>query len=237
MKRSQKLFCFLTGIFMSISLLPVQVFAQDVFLLHTWEEENISALMEESAYATTDVSVQSEESMSSANTKTTTVPQVTEGTAIDQVHFPDDAFRDYVRQFDIDSDGLLETEEISVVKEIRIQNAADIHSLEGIKYFTAVQTIVCSGTLLTSLDLRGLTTLNYLDCSSCGLQRLDVSGCSSLETLWCWHNQLETLNVSYCYALTGIQCSDNHLAEIIGLNTTALTLQTLACSDNSELSN
>ena len=55
--------------------------------------------------------------------------------AIDEAHFPDPVFREYVRQFDADGDGVLNEEEILTVTMINCEGFG-IKSLEGIEFFT-----------------------------------------------------------------------------------------------------
>ena len=83
------------------------------------------------------------------------VPNAGEGVALDGIHFPDAAFRDWVAgQFDTDGDGALSAGECAAVTMIDF-TGADCASLEGIGHFTKLETLLCSKTQMTRLDLSG----------------------------------------------------------------------------------
>ena len=161
-------------------------------------------------------------------------PLVTDGTAgipIDEIHFPDDGFRAYVSEdLDPNRDGFLTRGEISRVRRI-ICTYRDAASLEGVAYFTALETLACYGCAeLTALDLSGCEALETLACSDCALTELDLSGCRALEYLNCADNRLTTLDVSGCPALQSIECNGNR---ITALDTTGCpALEYLNCTDN-----
>lgn len=58
---------------------------------------------------------------------------------INESNFPDETFRNLVRNFDVNSDGTLSDEEIAGVnKDINVYDK-NITSLKGIEYFTALE--------------------------------------------------------------------------------------------------
>ena len=66
--------------------------------------------------------------------------------------FPDENFRDYVLYFlDLDHDYTLNDAEIAAATLIDVSNA-DISSLKGIEFFTALQTLDCSENQLSSFS-------------------------------------------------------------------------------------
>ena len=82
------------------------------------------------------------------------------GVPIDNLHFPDKKFRNYVKQsFDTNSDDALSDAEIANVTSIVVKSM-DISSLQGIEYFTALQGLWCWSNQLTTLDLRNCPNLN-----------------------------------------------------------------------------
>ena len=94
-----------------------------------------------------------------------------------------------------------------------------IKSLQGIKYFTALQYLYCSGNQLTTLDISGCTSLQWLDCRNNQLTTLDISGCTSLQWLDCRNNQLTTLDISGCTSLQWLDCRNNQLTTLDLRNT------------------
>ncbi|MBR1438905.1 MAG: M4 family metallopeptidase, partial [Synergistaceae bacterium] len=142
------------------------------------------------------------------------IPVVSEDIPIDEAHFPDERFRNYLRRnHDIDKDGILSKAEIANVTVMNFSGNAT-NSLQGIKYFVALQEIHCANSWLTSLDLSGCTALNKLYCRFNSLIYLDVSGCTSLQILDCPANSLTTLKLNGCTALSELECSSNQLTSI-----------------------
>jgi len=151
---------------------------------------------------------------------------------INETNFPDANFREWLMSQPYGYDGVLTDAEIAEVTRISIDNEYEIHSLQGIEYFTkltdlacednmltsldvskntALRYLICNGNLLTSLDVSGCKALTYLDCNNNQLTSLNVTGCESLEDLYCEINQLTSLNVSGCSSLVGISCYLNQL--------------------------
>ena len=174
---------------------------------------------------------------------------------IDAEHFPDAAFRDYVKDFDLPgkdgkTDGVLSDEEIAAVKVIVINND-QIRSLKGIEYFTELEELRCIDTKLTFLDLSQNTALvslywhNYnlmttldvrstkleeLYCHGNQLTALDVSGCTALKKLYCNGNVLTVLDTSKNTALESLDCNENQLTALDVSKNTAL--ESLDCRNN-----
>ena len=93
------------------------------------------------------------------------------GIAINDTTFPDAAFRGYIAgNADTDKDSLLSESEIAGVTGLDVSGMG-IQDLRGIGYFTALQSLDCSGNELTSLDLSANTALQTLNA---GGNRLDI---------------------------------------------------------------
>ena len=171
-------------------------------------------------------------------------------TAVDSSNFPDERFREFVRNFDTNNDGLLQDSETNAVETITVRGM-NIASLEGISVFKNLKTLRCSSNNLTALDLSSNTLLEALGCdnnritslnlNACpnlrevfctnnGLRTLDVSGCSALEELYCYVNSLDALQVSRNTALVSLDCQENSITALDLTSNTAL--QFLDCSDN-----
>ena len=85
--------------------------------------------------------------------------------AIDETHFPDANFRNYLLSQSYGKDGILTEEEIKAITYINASNK-NISSLQGIEYFTELETLYCAQNKLTSLDVSKNVLLRELDCSN-----------------------------------------------------------------------
>ena len=150
------------------------------------------------------------------------------GIAIDATNFPDENFRNWVKDQSYGSDGILSKDEIEGVTSINV-SYEDIANLKGIEYFTALTYLNCDQNQLTSLDVSKNTALTSLDCSNNQLTELDVSKNTALIQLWCYDNQLTSL-VSKNTALTYLHCANNKLTSLDVSKNTALTV--LQCNNN-----
>ena len=156
---------------------------------------------------------------------------------IDEAHFPDEAFREYVSsEFDMDGDGVLSSEEIEEATEVEFygdQNGEKIYpeSLDGIEYLTELEGLYLFNCKVTSLDFSKMPKLLSLRVSNLSLGTLDISTCQTLrvvscesceleeiimdnpnlETLLCTYNNLETLDLRGVPNLTDLWCDQNPL--------------------------
>ena len=90
--------------------------------------------------------------------------------SIDEAHFPDSVFREYMTGADLDADFWLDEDEIAGVTGIDVSGMG-IQDLKGIEYLAALQSLDCSNNQLTSLDLSANTALQTLNASG---NRLDI---------------------------------------------------------------
>ena len=85
------------------------------------------------------------------------VPYADGDIPIDEEHFPDGEFRNYLMDspspIDKNKDEVLSASEIASAHEISVLNNQEIKSLKGLEYFTALQTLYCNGTGITELDI------------------------------------------------------------------------------------
>ena len=150
---------------------------------------------------------------------------------INETNFPDDNFRAFVKDEDIDTDedGYLSKAEIKAVQELYIFDE-DIANLKGIEYFTNLRELYCHENKIKKLDLSALTKLEVLNCSDNKLKTLDVSNMPFLEKLYCSSNLLTKLDISSNKELKRLICYSN---EITALDITKNTkLELLDCEDN-----
>ena len=107
-----------------------------------------------------------------------------------------------------------------------------IRSLDGIKYFTGLQTlnVTGGGVKLQLLDVNGCENLATLNCSDNQLTSLDgISNCPNLTILNCRNNQLTSLDgISNCPNLTILDCGNNPLTSLDVSD--YLNLTTLNCN-------
>ena len=173
------------------------------------------------------------------------------GIQVNAINFPDSIFRAYVSEnFDTDSSGYLNDEEIANVQSIDLDESG-VSSVKGLEYFTALTELHLYKNKLTVLDISKNTYLQFLDCGenqltaldvsnnqdlmafSCQnnkLTALDVSKNSILVVLWCYKNQLTALDVSKNTFLEELRCYSNKLTALDVTKNTALNK--LVCWSN-----
>ncbi len=112
-----------------------------------------------------------------------------EGIAVDEINFPDENFRKYVKKLDKDKDNRLSEEEIKKVTKINVAKTA-IRSLKGIEYFTYLEYLNCTDNYLEELDLSRNTALTRLICYGNSLSFLNLEKNERLESVWCSGNTI-----------------------------------------------
>ncbi len=156
-----------------------------------------------------------------------------DGIAINGTNFPDQDFRNIVKDYDKNHDGFLSEEEIAEVKIMHIVGK-NVEDMNGIKFFTSLTELKCiDNDRLEELDIGGCTTLTKLECSTNPiLKKLDVSGCTALEKLDCSDNTyLMTLDCRGCTALKELECHMDF--SLTALDVSGCTsLESLKCSGN-----
>ena len=102
---------------------------------------------------------------------------------INDTNFPDDNFRADVANYDSDTDGWLSEEEIANVTEIQYGFGGVPANMEGIRYFTSMETLLLNNNnyTLTTLDVHDLPALKYLVLGALpALESVNASGCTAL---------------------------------------------------------
>ena len=136
---------------------------------------------------------------------------------INETNFPDAKFRSFVKEnLDKNKDDILDAMEIAAVKMIEA-NKMGIKSLEGVGFFTALETLKCWDNELTGLDLSKNTALKNLQCSNSKLQSLDLSKNTELTRLSCGSNKLTELDVSKNTKLEMLDCESDSLLSYMRL--------------------
>ena len=134
---------------------------------------------------------------------------------INETNFPDTNFRQYVKdEFDKDGNEVLSADEIAAADTIFV-TGKPITSIEGIAYFTALTTLMCSNTKLTTLDTSYNTELVFLECNEVStLTSLNVSQNTKLKVLRCNDNALADLNLTNNTALEKLECGGNEFTTL-----------------------
>lgn len=134
--------------------------------------------------------------------------------AVTETNFPDQIFRSWLLNKSnlngAGADGLLTGEELASITAMDLSRR-DIQSLEGIEYFTALESLNVSNNRLTSLNVSGCPELVDLNCERNRLTELDLSRNTKLVQLYCRHNSLTQLDVSRNLELVFIETFDNSL--------------------------
>lgn len=146
------------------------------------------------------------------------------------VNIPDANFHKYcLENFDTNKDGKIVVNEVRDVTYVNVSEK-NISSLQGIEYFTALESLYCQYNKLTSLELSANIELVHLVCFDNQLKSLDVNKCIKLVFLNCGSNPLESLDVSKNTELTGLYCTYIQLKSLdVSKN---VALKTLWCFGN-----
>ena len=133
--------------------------------------------------------------------------------ALDEANFPDPAFLESLRRYDLNGDGSLSRSEREAVTEIDVRGQG-IRSLEGIGAFPNLTRLNCIGNALSELPLDQMPKLTSLLCNENELTRMDLSMVPMLRVLHCHDNRLRELDVSANPQLYEIACGDNQFTSL-----------------------
>ena len=140
------------------------------------------------------------------------------GVEINDKNFPDDGFKILVKRYDIDNNGYLSADELSVVTEIFTDG---LSSAEGIKYFVNLERFQCNNNRLTELDVSHNEKLKELRCWSNKITSLKIP--KSLEILYCNNNKITELDICDFPYLKEVQCYSNRMTNLVIKNNPCLT--------------
>ncbi|MCI1779985.1 MAG: family 16 glycosylhydrolase [Bacteroidales bacterium] len=113
---------------------------------------------------------------------------VTQDFLTEYVNFTDDAFKAAcLSLFDKDGDGKISENEAMNATSMDVSGKG-IKSMEGLKYFYNLTSLICRNNSITDLDISALKNLVSLDCSSNKLTGLDISINYKLTSLDCTNN-------------------------------------------------
>jgi len=144
---------------------------------------------------------------------------------VDYVEIADANFKTYLlNNFDTDKDGRISTDEAKKVIVIDCSSKG-IKSLSGIRCFSELTSLNCSGNEISSLSLSSRATkgtisegdcskLTNLDCSNNKITQIILDNCPSLSSLNAGSNELTEINVSNSPALEEVNVSGNAITVI-----------------------
>lgn len=132
---------------------------------------------------------------------------------INKENFPDGFFREYVKNYDLDNDGILSQDELDAVTVINraFEEYGDlfnkgITTLKGIEHFTKLETLFCDANELTSIDTAAMPkSLKRLHLDNNKLEAIDLSPLTNLEEFTAQSNNLASItfgplpNLKYLY--------------------------------------
>lgn len=136
-----------------------------------------------------------------------------DGIQIDETHFPDQTFREYVQQqFDSNHDGVLSESEQNSVVSINVSGMTALKSLKGIEYFPNLESLDAHAPIINNestwnvrfgnisdVDVSKNSKLQTLDLANTDVSSLDLSNNPELA-----HLDLAGTKISSMAALTGI---------------------------------
>lgn len=134
--------------------------------------------------------------------------------------------------FDTDNNGIITKAEAEAARSIEIVTD-EVKTLDGIAYFTNIETLNCAGSPslggLTGLLLGSNSRLQVLDCSHNHIKKLVIP--LSIKELNCRYNELHEVHFSQCPNLRKLDIFGNYAS---ALDISKLTeLEELTCGMNS----
>ena len=176
-----------------------------------------------------------------------------ESIAITEENFPDESFRDYLKEYysednetipgdisslsvsdsDFYADGIENLDGIEKLTELESVELYGLDSLEGVdlsKNLKLQDITIEDCEALYDLKVNRNSNLSEIICTNTSVTDLDLSGCTQLSKLSCNNNLLSSLDLTNCTALVSLDCSENKLAS---LDLSAFDeLTTLSCEYN-----
>lgn len=152
------------------------------------------------------------------------------------LHFPDEAFAQYVRNtYNNDSytNSLSEEEfaSLEAATNVTLQGTVDqdggVASLEGIEYFTSMKNLRCGYNAgITELDVSNCTKLTYINAiGASGLQSVSLNGCTELQSLYLGDTAVTELNLASNTNLTRLEVENTGITQLnLAPNTKLMTL-------------
>ncbi|MBQ4820917.1 matrixin family metalloprotease [Aquimarina sp. MMG016] len=151
---------------------------------------------------------------------------------------PDSNFETALENFgydDISGDGQVPTALISGVTDLNLLGAT-VTDLTGIADFDSLTRLQISGNNISTVDLSNNSQLETLTAVDCNIQTLNVTGLTNLNFLLVEVNQLTSLDLSTTPAVSSIDLRDNNLTELNLQNGNNTTITSFDIRSNPDLS-
>lgn len=153
---------------------------------------------------------------------------------IQGIYIPDINFRTKLLSNSINIDknknGVIEIWEALLYTNISVQNGNSIVSLEGLQYFTNLESFSCDHNQITAINLTGLNNLKNLNCSYNVLTSLTLPTSTVLEYLDCSYNSLTSITSPSPNQIAYLACNNNQLTTLDMTNYP--NLRNLNCNNN-----
>ncbi|WP_264564106.1 T9SS type A sorting domain-containing protein [Flavobacterium sp. N3904] len=133
-------------------------------------------------------------------------------------------------RIDANFNGEIEVSEALNIYGLDLESFSNISDLTGIEYFSNLFFLNCNYNKIKSLNLNGLSNLNYLRCTNNLLTSLDVRSNKNLYLLECASNEIISLQIENLSKLTELVCYNNKLTslDLTGL----ININKIDCSGN-----
>jgi Leucine-rich repeat (LRR) protein len=134
----------------------------------------------------------------------------------EMTYVPDNVFEENLISLGYDIGTPDDSVATAVLQQITIINLSNsgIKDLTGIEAFTNLQTFICEGNYLTSLDFSSNKKLKTLQCAYNQLTSLIINSNTNLEYLSCYKNKLSELDISSNLSLFLFHCGYNNLSKL-----------------------
>ena len=134
------------------------------------------------------------------------------GICINKTNFPDPVFRAYVSEnFDTDHNGYLSDTEIALIRTVSVPDRG-IASLDGIEYFTDMETLICQNNKLKELSVGSNYNLRYLNCIGNSISSLDFTNNPTLVSYIKREGVIRDGNTTRFVPIDRIEETDPYLA-------------------------
>ena len=127
----------------------------------------------------------------------------------------DKAFGEYLTRFDINSDGMLDTNELDLVTEINVNGLTEIKSLNYLDCFKKLEKLsIRNLTNISSLNITYNTKLKYIDAEYSGLRLINVDKCPDLQHLDLYATDIVHIGLAKNTKLTYLDVAETNVKEL-----------------------
>jgi len=135
------------------------------------------------------------------------------------VNIPDSNFKkyllnDYLPTIDVNGDGEIQESEALIVSSLTLPPYR-ITDVTGIRSFENLEDFILMDNYITSLDVSGLSHLQYILADNNRIASVNFTGCASLRNLVLSSNNLSTLVLDGLNNLRWLDCSNNPMLTVL----------------------